>query len=273
MQVVFVRHAQSANNVIQEGISRAEFERIRHHDAPLSDLGERQTIELGAGISSLFTKPPSPYVRDLIRAGKIPSRRRVHVAVSPMRRTLLTAKPLLDTLQKQHDEGDHILLAKVEVVPFLFELGGCYREQAGVYVGQSGLTRKEMNNILPNAAVPDALENGWWKGSTKETEEELELRVIKTIEWIRKLAHSQTCDVLILVMHQDFSCAVMRGLCGAQGLRWLYNTSLSSLTLLPVHSEISEGITSDGLVSELHECNVVLDWINSIEHLSLENIC
>lgn len=275
MQVVFIRHAQSANNVLHDGdkvISRAEFESLRSHDPSLSELGMRQAVQLGAGITRLFSKPLSPRMRDLLRSGKLPEKKRVHIAISPMRRTLLTSLPLLDTLIEQKAASDKIAITKVEVVPYLFEVGGCYNQQGEKFVGRPGLTKREMLEITPHVSVPDSLVNGWWESSTKETEEEFELRVAKTLEWIRRLACEGTSDVLMIITHQDFACACMRRLGSIPGMRWLYNTSLTSFTLHPIVDMDNANSAGDGTIDDVHECKVVVDWINSAEHLSDDNL-
>ena len=129
MQLIFVRHAQSANNVLfetEKTITRSEFESLRSHDPSLSDLGHRQAMELGIGIERGMRKRLGPVVRDLAKkSGRVVSSPRVHVAVSPMRRTLLTAAPMIKTLESMHADSK-ISLKSVEVVPFIFENGGCY---------------------------------------------------------------------------------------------------------------------------------------------------
>jgi len=273
MQLIFVRHAQSCNNLIQENpVSRAEFENRRSHDAEVSELGFRQAAELGRGIERALLKRLGPRVRQSVSTNRV---QRVHVAVSPMKRTLLTAAPMIVTLQDMHARSK-IHLSQVEIVPFIFEIGGCYSEKDGVFVGHPGMTSAEAKQLLPMAQTSDEMENGWWKYSTRESEEQYEERVVKTTEWIKKMACTGSCDVLIVVSHQDFACTCMRRLAQVQGINWLYNTSLSSMTLLPIKSgevdpEATQA-TSDGTIRDLHHCQIIIDWINAIDHLSIENV-
>ncbi len=276
MQVIFVRHAQSINNVIQEGLTRADFESKRSHDADLSELGFKQADQLGKGIERSLIKRRGPRARELLKksgqTGKAP---RVHVAVSPMKRTLLTSIPMIGKLQEMHDRSE-IVLAEIEINPFIFEVGGCYNEKDGIFVGHPGMSGTEAKQFLPMAKIHDEMKNGWWPHATKESEEQFEARVVKTMEWIKKMACSGTRDVLIIVSHQDFASTCMRRLAEVQGINWLYNTSLSALTLIPIdHSEADPEATqtsSDGTIRDLHHCRVVIDWINSVDHLSLDNI-
>ena len=277
MQLIFVRHAQSANNVIQEGlVTRADFEKQRSHDAELSELGFKQAVELGQGIERALMKRLGPRVREMMKKNgginKIP---RVHVAVSPMKRTLLTAAPMIRTLEDMHARSK-IGISRIEIVPFLFEVGGCYSEKDGMFVGHPGMNSAQAKVILPMAHTYDEMNNGWWAHPTKESEEQFEARVVKTTEWIKKMACAGECDVLVVVSHQDFACTCMRRLAQVQGINWLYNTSLSSMTLLPIErAEVDpEAVqtSSDGTIRDLHHCRVIIDWINSVDHLSIENV-
>ena len=274
MQVVFIRHAQSANNALHDGeavLTRAEFERMRNHDPHLSPLGERQITELGAGVERVLAKQLSPKVRDMNKQASNPQPKRVHLAISPMRRTLLTAVPVVASFDRLHEEKK-INLTKVEVIEHIFEIGGCYSEDSGVFKGHPGLNDIQAKDIVPSAHVPESMKSGWWRSSTRETEEELELRVTRTVEWIRRLACENVCDVLFIVIHQDFACICMRRLAKLDGVHWLYNTSLSSFTLHPVSDIDFDEDGGDGAVADVHSCKVVVDWINAIDHLSIDNM-
>ena len=278
MQLIVIRHAQSANNILMDGervISRAEFEIARSQDPPLSSLGERQIQELGAGVAKALWKPLSPRVRE---TRKRCSRRyvpRVHVAVSPMRRALRTAVPVIESM-KTLNEKALVELTGVEIVPFIYEIGGCYKEQNGTFTGFPGMSNIQATEIIPGALTHPSMDHGWWKSNARETEEQLEFRVTQTVEWIRRSAWEGRYDVLIMVSHQDFACACLRRLAQTAVISWLYNTSLSSLTLDPLVSpELDpEAVdkSSDGSMSGIHHCKVTIDWINSVDHLSPDNI-
>ena len=265
MQLIFIRHAQSQNNVIGEtGVTAHEFEKRRSHDAELSDLGVAQSTELGEGVKRTLLKQLAPRMRQLPK-----TKTRVCLAISPMKRTLLTAQPVIKALEALNSEGS-IHLPSVDVVPHIFENGGCYSEKDGIFIGKPGLTKSDMLTFIPTARIPDELHKGWWASSTRETEEELELRVTKTTEWIKSTACKDIHDVLIVVSHQDFSCRCIRNLLNVQGMTWLYNTSFSSFTLHPISNN---GDThGDSTLTQTHNCKVVIDYINSVDHLSLENI-
>lgn len=248
---------------------------MRSHDPSLSPAGERQVKQLGDGVARALLKPLSPRVREIKKIQTAPTVSKVRVAVSPMRRTLLTAVPVVQTLEDLHKKN-HIELKSVDIVPHIFEIGGCYSEKNGIFMGHKGMTDSEAREILPNAIAPASMSQGWWSSSTRETEEELEVRVTKTLEWIRKTAWEGECDVLFIVTHQDFACTCMRRLTLAPGISWLYNTSLSSFTLHPlvVADMDPERVdqSADGTIARVYHCKVVMDWVNAVEHLSFENL-
>jgi broad specificity phosphatase PhoE len=278
MQLIIIRHAQSANNVLHEGekvISRAEFEKSRSEDPLLSALGERQIKELSDGIENALLRIVSPKVRDSRKLKSGPYAPRVHMAVSPMKRALCTAVPVIESMKTLVDQGK-VSLSGIEVVPFIFEIGGCYKEKNGSFAGFPGMNSKQVREVIPEAITHDSMESGWWSSPSRETEEELELRVTRTLEWIRHSAWKGECDVLVMVSHQDFVCACLRRLLQTSSISWLYNTSLTSLTLDPIVSPDldPEAVdkSSDGALSGIHHCKVTVDWINAVDHLSQENI-
>jgi broad specificity phosphatase PhoE len=279
MQLIVIRHAQSSNNSLQESAecsTRAYFEKMRSHDAPLSKLGEDQIGELASGVERAFRKPLSHKIRAVRKKSADTFCPRVRVAVSPMQRALLTAVPVIKAVEGLHS-SENVKFDGIDVVPYIHEVGGCYNEMDGRFVGFPGLDIEGVRAIIPKAIVCESMAQGWWKSSTRETEEELEARITQTIEWIRLCAWKNEVDVLILVTHQDFACNVMRRLVQAPGLNWLYNTSLSSLTLEPILDSWngdSEALpeTSDSTLAGVHHCRVTIDWLNSIDHLSAHNI-
>lgn len=256
-------------------ISRSEFEKLRSFDPSLSPIGERQVKELGRGIQLALKKPLSPAIRELRKRSSLPRRQRVVLAVSPMKRTLLTAIPIVESLEHLH-ASESIDFKSVDVVPYIYEIGGCYSQRDGVFQGHRGMTDAEAKKVIGRANVPASMSNGWWSSDTRETEEELEARVTKTVEWIRRTAWEGDCDVLVMVTHQDFACTCMRRLANVSGITWLYNTSTSSFTLTPLVTPDLDPEAllkhSDSSIGNVHHCKVTIDWLNAADHLSEENI-
>jgi broad specificity phosphatase PhoE len=263
MQVIFVRHAQSTNNELKDFHSDSDpckrIGRVRHQDPGLSDLGNRQREALPEGIRNSILLKSVPL--------KDRSPKKIRVAVSPMQRTLLTARPLIDGLQNLENSTDDINLINVEILPYIFEKGGCYTEDQGVIRTYPGLPPSEALELLPSATVHDDYSSGWWTGAFRESDEEFEQRVIKATSWITQVANENKCDVLILITHEIFGCACIRNFLGCENIDWLYNASFSSLTILPTYNYASKEVLDD---REL--IRVSVDYLNSVHHLPLELI-
>ena len=130
MQLLIIRHAQSANNANMDA---------RVADPPLTELGQAQAARLSeapglfAGIDLLY--------------------------VGPMRRTLQTAAPLAEATS-----------LSARVFTGLHEWGGIWEERDGAISHLPGLGRAEMSAIIPEVELPDdVLESGWWQGELDST--------------------------------------------------------------------------------------------------------
>ena len=268
MQVLFVRHAESLNNHLKDLQIQPGKARLRYPDPALSEKGSLQLKYMGEGITRMIRlrRPP-------IRG--IPSHTqplRIFLAVSPMRRTLLTAIPIMEALE----HFPHLPTSlTTTIVPFIFEKGGCYSDtDAGTVKAYPGLDATEANQIIPSALIenPETMQGGWWKSDTRETPEAFQSRATKTVSWIEKHACENLCDVLILVTHEGFACACLRQFLLSQPplLDWLYNGSFSSLTLTP--SENPPVDIADGDTQDHKHVHVVVDYLNSVAHLPLDTI-
>ena len=257
--MLFVRHAESLNNHLKTLHLFAGHDRLRFPDPALSAIGNLQLKHVGLGITRKLCSRPSNKPNPPIK---------IRVAVSPMQRALLTAYPIVEALT---ENSPSFTLDCVEIVPFLFEKGGCYSEKDGEGIrAYPGLTSSQAQAILPSAFIADPadMEQGWWKSNTRETDEELEHRIARTVAWIRRCACDNFCDILILVTHEGFGSACIRDFlkCERENLDWLYNASFSCLTLTPIHP------LGDGEGDDCHQVHAMLDYLNCVEHLPLETI-
>jgi len=183
-----------------------------------------------------------------------------------MRRTLLTARPVIEGLKSERT----VILDCIEIVPFIFEKGGCYTESGGVVKTYPGLSSEEATALLPEGKCQDEFPDGWWKFDYRETDEEVHVRVLKTVKWIKNL---ENIDILILVTHEWFACACMKSLLNAnefQTINWLYNSSFSSLNISSGGSP--RGYSEHGGRTVLRPQSITVDYINAIFHLPTELI-
>mmetsp|Transcript_31176 Transcript_31176/g.60157 ORF Transcript_31176/g.60157 Transcript_31176/m.60157 type:complete len:361 (+) Transcript_31176:187-1269(+) len=186
VHVWFVRHGESANNVLMDricGPSRISseeklrrFKAARQPDPPLSRLGKQQVdnLPVHSALEPLLSDPAYG----------------INLYVSPLRRALETARPIQETLVKMRG-----CPAPMHVLPFLTEVGGLYTTTShGVDLGKPGMSPAEFKKLFPDldldlSKVP---EHGWWhKSDGGEDAEGLDCefwdRAKRVSTWLRSL--------------------------------------------------------------------------------------
>ena len=197
MDLYLVRHAQSANN--------ANLPDERVHDAPITQIGERQCAYLAhwsksAGVSRLL--------------------------VSPMLRTLQTVHYVRETLD---------LIP--EVWGELHEQGGCISgSTAAAYEGQPGMNAAEILERFPRYRLPPEIDGqGWWKSRPYERPEETEVRAGDMAHRFRS-DFGNTDETVLCVTHGAFLQFLIGAFIGHPQLafNWVgtvYNTSVSHVQI------------------------------------------
>jgi broad specificity phosphatase PhoE len=153
VNVILVRHAETSNNNLQmSGQQLTTATRIS--DVQITRLGQNQSELTSSYLSKIDNVS--------------------HVLISPMLRTLQTAKPLVDNL------GNSI---KTEIWLDLFEEGGIFNGTRADHLQgkpheslQHGLTIDEIKNHLgTDVSVIGEVHNsrGWWKGGFETPPESL----------------------------------------------------------------------------------------------------
>ena len=216
MHLVLVRHAQSANNVIEaEHGESPTFFASRAVDPALSPLGEAQAAALGACLGAQ------------LRATAAARGARVRLACSTMRRTMQTAEPLSVALG-----------IRCEVWPDVFEQGGFYDSSSGRAAPRAGPTRADVEARYPAydaSRLPEAT-----AATDKEKGAQAAARAERVADELRALAAADADDarpeLLVLVSHCDFIGLLTRALllgAGAAPSYWdLNNTALVHIALL-----------------------------------------
>jgi len=193
LPVMFVRHGQSTNNPIYEGLYAQQFageitavereERWlsqRKDDPGLTTKGVKEAEQLG----------------DWLRAG-IPQGKKAIVYTSPFYRTLQTTQGLCTGLDSP----------RVIVVPTIYETGGVYNVDAAGKRGGPGacMTAAEIQDGFVYDVSRLPAEGQWYTGGW-ETDKEGRARAKAAAEWI----HSDEFRVevgdsmVFLVMHGHF---------------------------------------------------------------------
>lgn len=209
LNVIFVRHAESTNNVLAEEIrvqygaspyqpeteAKKVYDHSRDEDPDLSLIGVRQLQNI----------PEHPYFR-FIQLKRLASRKRVQIYCSPMLRALKTAKAV----------SSFIGIDNVKVTPSVCEKGGIFVTDDGTSILRDGLTRDEIQSMFPTfdlSYLPIGSE-GWWRQYAqgiegKEDDTFFETRLKETLELIdshleRMQRDEEAEDYIVIVAHADF---------------------------------------------------------------------
>ncbi|RYH21754.1 histidine phosphatase family protein [archaeon] len=208
--IFLVRHGESANNCLYSLIRakfgdslsseefEAELEKIRDPDSGLSPRGHAQAAKLREYLTnSCF---PSNTVSS---APGDSSAKKVKVYSSPMRRCLLTAQEVARGL------GD----LPVTVHPRFHESDGCFKKGgcADTTIGLPGLTKSQVEEMFPGFVCLPGMDDGWYKGSAKETGEEFLVRAQEIVDFLWNLHDTASDDPgsVVLVIHGNVIREVM----------------------------------------------------------------
>ena len=216
MQLYFIRHGQSANNLLwdQTGSSKG-----RSVDAELTQAGRKQ-----AELAARFLRRANPSdaareERDFYNAAGFGI---THLYSSLMVRAVATGSVIAETL-------DLPLVAWED----LHEVGGIYREdaQTGERIGQPGTSRAYFEAHYPRLVFDGSgsCEVGWWN----RPPEELEQAAVRAQRFLHDLMerHGEQDDRVAVVSHGAFYNTLLRAILkvGDEGNCWfiLNNTGIS----------------------------------------------
>lgn len=193
MRLIFIRHGQSANNLLADsnGHDYVAYMSTRAPEPPLTPIGHQQAARLGeqlAGAARLERTNP--------RLAWVLQEHPIHALyVSPMLRALQTAEPI----------GRCLGLAP-QVWVDLHEHGGVFTgtPELGDVVGYPGLPRQEMATQFPAYHLPAEVgADGWWQGGYEEMDV-CYRRAQRVAAQLLEMAASQPDATLALVTHGTF---------------------------------------------------------------------
>jgi len=229
MQLYFIRHGQSANNLLYE---RTGSGNGRDVDPELSDYGRRQVKILAQFLAD--GRNVAPATRD---AGNlnIDGFHLTHIYASPMIRALDTAAPIAEAFG----------LTPV-VWPDLHEAGGMWytNPETDERVGAPGPDRAFFEERYPRFALPNSFgEGGWWKDKPFEDEAarlERARRFWRTLE--ARHGRSDSDDRVAVVSHGMFYNILLSALLGLPSFRqsktWF---SINNVAITRIDFELWEG--------------------------------
>jgi broad specificity phosphatase PhoE len=212
MHLLFIRHAESSNNVLAEQITAelginpygphagadvmAEYDKRRLCDPHLSALGEAQASLL----------PKHPHLLDL-HFDALSQAGRVRVITSPMKRAILTSIPMIKTYK----------LPRAQLVADMCEKGGSYtsiRDASGAPQNKAdpGLNAAELDRLYHATHDSKGIrEDGWWHTTCvgSEDNEAFEERLQRAKAWIENEVEQyakdpSNPDYMVIVSHADF---------------------------------------------------------------------
>jgi len=228
MQLYFVRHGQSENNLLWE-IHGHELG--RSDDPDLTERGQLQAQAVANLIAS--GHPQYPCLGNPGGFGI------THVYSSLMVRAAATGHAIAEQL-------DLPLTAWPEV----HETGGIYHDIDDQQVGQQGKTRSYLQERFPRLVLPGWVdENGWWNRPFEERPERI-VRARKVVEQLYEW-HGGTDDRVVMVSHGGF-----------------YNYLLAALMDLPARNPVWYLLNNTAISRiDFDRDEVLVVYQNRIDHL------
>lgn len=154
--LLVIRHAESANNVIASSTDYEAFIATRSHEPGITARGEQQALALADYLAR------SKHVEFVSGKGvNLEGYGVTKMVASPMQRTLLTAWP-----------SAQMLGVPLEVWPDIFEQGGLF--EGSPWQPESlrtfpGLTRANYAERFPGVILPEEItDEGWWRGGYED---------------------------------------------------------------------------------------------------------
>jgi 2,3-bisphosphoglycerate-dependent phosphoglycerate mutase len=239
MQLYFIRHGQSANNLLsdQTGSSKG-----RSVDAELTQTG-RQQAELVGQFLRRLGQPAADHGNDIDHARGSGITR---LYTSLMERAVATGSVIAQAL-------DLPLVAWED----LHEVGGVYQEdeQTGERIGQPGKTRAYFETYYPRLVLdgPGLYQAGWWN----RLPEDLEQASVRARRFLRDLMawHGEKDDRVAVVSHGLFYNILLRAILKTpdEGNCWfnLNNAAISRLDFCQDRIELVYLNRLDHLPSDL----------------------
>eukprot|EP01038_Epipyxis_sp_PR26KG_P013240 gene13240-17746_t len=289
LDLIMIRHAESFNNSIYDLIKEKYGEnlseefiqmeeiKMRQEDSSLSLKGFQQATALGEYVGRNGFN---------VMTGKNSTDFEWKIISSPMKRCLITSSYILNYINKNN--GNNIDISKnntsiaeneqvksVEVVPFLYELHGCYGlNEEGNVIGVKGYNNQQIQELFPNFYCMknndiNLMENGWYDLPGKESYSHFLARTEECVSWIWSLVENQDreYDGIVLVIHGMLIGSIINSLSGAKSASNLLtvhnNTGYSHLQLFSTQNNIN----NTNNTNENNKRMAAIKSINRVDHL------
>ena len=200
MQIYFIRHGQSTNNVLWQEDGNYYFERVS--DPSLTDIGVEQAKYVGKYLAQKLEWPADVTMDTQNRYGF----GLTHLYCSLMIRAVHTGSII----------SSHVALPLV-ALPQVHEVGGVYTEE--LVNGESQINQEHggtpafYKEHFPLLRFEDPIEErGWWQGGREDVDAPLK-RAQDVIAWLKE-RHLGTDDRVAVVTHGGFYNYMMRAIFG-----------------------------------------------------------
>jgi 2,3-bisphosphoglycerate-dependent phosphoglycerate mutase len=198
MQLYYIRHAQSTNNLLWAQTGSADD---RDEDPDLSPTGHEQVQRLVQFLQDPYptaadVEPPSWDSQNVGGFGL------THLYCSLMIRAIITGAAIAEALN-----------LPLVAWPEIHEMGGIYYKdlETGERIGLPGKNRAYFQAHFPGLVLPPSLgEEGWWNRPFEEREERLP-RARRFLSHLLE-RHGPTGDRVAIVSHGGFYNAFLRAL-------------------------------------------------------------
>jgi broad specificity phosphatase PhoE len=238
MQLFFIRHGQSTNNVIFEKTGSYDG---RTDDPELSPAGVKQTEYLAEWFTS--AKNSSNEICYSERAAVIDNGEVNHTSPqNPWGITAIFSSPMLRAARTAQRVSQNIGV-KMQFWMDLHEAGGVYLDDpvTGEPVGQPGKSRSYLSQRFPGAIFPEDMhETGWWN-RPQESDEELHERGQRVVRRFKEYGFASQ-DRVLFFSHGDFYNQFLWALLGYDRKQcyWfsLNNTGITRIDLIDGQANI-----------------------------------
>ncbi|MFN7035780.1 MAG: histidine phosphatase family protein [Bellilinea sp.] len=232
MRILFIRHAQSTNNLLWDQTGSNDG---RSSDPNLSELGIKQSLALRDHFGRYLS---------MKAAVQFPDLKNIYLYSSLMWRSLQTAQPIADRYN-----------LPILGLRDLHEVGGVYLKdpETELNVGLPGKKPSELKMAYPRLQFVEELDGQGWYNASYELDEQAHQRAKRVVNWLME-QHRNTDHVVVLISHGAFFNYFMNELLGItppyQGWFVMNNTGVTQI--------------------EVEKEELYILFINRIDHLPVD---
>ncbi len=182
MRILFIRHAQSTNNLLWDQTGSSDG---RSSDPPLTDLGLKQANALCDHFERYLLANTD---------GQVPDLNEIVLYSSLMWRSLQTAQPISEKYN-----------LPIHGLRDLHEVGGVYLKdpETELNIGLPGKKPSELKIAYPRLQFVEELNAQGWYNASYETDEQAHVRARRVVGWLMD-QYRYTNKTAVLVSHGAF---------------------------------------------------------------------